>query len=175
MDWDAYEVYDPGTAGPLHAMPRAEARRAFKHLMSAKESRIDALRKLLKANGIELTRSDAGIQDLNDWFRTNVQPDPRDPERLLPEWYSVVNDIALFLGDVLISRHPNLRWELFTSGARNTSYQRHVIMGFRQNADPQSNLDIDVAVAIYGHRVIAGESVDEEAFWKWLRNAGEQA
>jgi hypothetical protein len=28
------------------------------------------------------------------------------PGRLLPVWYSVVNDVALFLGDVMIQRFP---------------------------------------------------------------------
>ncbi len=56
----------------------------------------------------------------------------------------------------MIERHPNLRWEFFTWGAKNVAYQRHVIMGFGSE-DPKfhTNIDIDRNVATYGHRVVA--------------------
>ncbi len=76
IDWDGYEVYDPGVTGPLNMLPRAEARQAFTRLMPAKPARIDMLRRLLEADGVELGASDAVIQDLNDWFYANVQADP---------------------------------------------------------------------------------------------------
>jgi hypothetical protein len=74
--------------------------------MEAKPRRIEMLGRLLKANGAELAGTDAGIQDLNDWFLANVEADPRKPGRLLPVWYSAVNDVALFLGDVMTQRCP---------------------------------------------------------------------
>ena len=155
IDWDGYETYHPGVDGPLNTLPRGEARRAFDMLMEAKSERVEILRRLLGANGVELSSSDQSIQDLNDWFRGNVEPDPETPGRLLPDWYSVVNDVALFLGDVMIERCPGLRWEFFTWGAKNVSYQRHVIMGFSRVADSRYNIDIDRAVAGYGHRLVA--------------------
>jgi hypothetical protein len=155
LDWDGYEIYHPGVIGPLNMLPRAEARAAFTRRMQAKGGRIEMLRRLLKANGVELGSSDAAIQDLNDWFWVNVQADPQQPGRLLPEWYSVVHDVALFLGDVIIERHPNLRWEFYTWGKKNVSYQRHVIMGF-ETEDPKfkTNVDIDQDVAGYAHEII---------------------
>ncbi|WP_322778621.1 hypothetical protein [Frankia sp. Cas4] len=170
IDWDGYEIYHPGVFGPLNTLPRREARQAFVRLMEAKPARIVMLGRLLKANGVELGTDDAAIQDLNDWFRAGVQGDPDKPGRLLPDWYSVVNDVGLFLGDVMIERHPNLRWEFFTWGKKNVSYQHHVIMVFGTE-DPKfkTNDDIDIAVAVYGHRIIGGEDVDHEEFWRWLR------
>jgi hypothetical protein len=47
MIWDDYEIYHPGVIGPLHTLPRAEARRAFDRLMGEKSARIDMLRQLL--------------------------------------------------------------------------------------------------------------------------------
>ena len=155
MDWDGYEIYDPGVYGPPNTLPRAEARQAFRRLMEAKPARIGMLRQLLKANGVELSSTDEGIQDLNDWFWANVEADPKTPGRLLPDWYSVVNDIGLFLGDVMIERCPGLRWEFFTSGKKSASYQRHVIMGFSGVSHPKYNINVDTAVAGYGHRIIA--------------------
>jgi hypothetical protein len=40
----------------------------------------------------------------------------------MPEWYSVVHDVALFLGDLMIARCPELRWEFFTGGKKNVAY-----------------------------------------------------
>lgn len=72
MDWNGYEIYHPGVFGPLETLPRREARQAFNRLMAAKSARIEMLRGLLKANGVELGSTDAAVQDLNDWFRANV-------------------------------------------------------------------------------------------------------
>src|SRR5215472_3142029 len=116
MIWDDYEIYNPGVFDPLNTLLPREARRAYNMLMEAKPGRIEMLRKLLRANGVELTSTDAAIQDLNDWFRANVEADPDKPGRLLPGWYSVVNDVALFLGEVMIERSPGLRWEFYTWG-----------------------------------------------------------
>ena len=203
MNWDDYEIYDPGVVNPLNTLPRSEARRAFDRLMNEKTARIEMLRWLLKANGVELSSTDDGIQDLNDWFRGNLAVDPDEPGRLLPHWYSLVNDVALFLGDVMIERCPGLRWEFFIGGKKDAAYQRHVIMGFRQVPNPKYNIDIDRRVATYGHRIVASRGsvsrygsytvrgvevdvdaaaanqrdrdVEDDAFWQWVRAAQSKA
>jgi hypothetical protein len=203
MNWDGYEIYDPGAFGPLHALPRTEARRAFNKLMDAKPGRIQMLHWLLNANGAELAGTSAGIQDLNDWFVANVQADPGKPGRLLPAWYSVVNDAALFLGDVMIQRCPGLRWEFYTWGKKNAFYQRHVIMGFTQVLSPKYGIDIDAMVAAYAHCIVASRGsvphyglitirgveidldavtarmrpakVERDAFLRWVKLAESQA
>jgi hypothetical protein len=55
----------------------------------------------------------------------------------LPEWYSIAGDIGLFLGDLMIERHPILHWEFFTWGKSSIAYQQPVIMGFGTE-DPKS-------------------------------------
>jgi len=169
--WSGYKAFDPGVRGPLHELARNVARAAFDRLMAAKEGRTDALGQLTRANGFELCGSDSSIQDLNDWFRREVEPDPVNPGRLRPPWYSVVNDIGLFLGDVMIYRCPGLRWELFTAGKTNIAYQRHVIMGFTNTPNAKYNIDPDLLVATYGHRIVAGLAVEEDPFWRWVRAA----
>ncbi len=77
VDWDGYEPYFPTVSGPSHELPRREARQRFERLMMAKADRIEHLRRLLRANGIELGTTDAVIQDLTDWFYTEV---------FSPEW-----------------------------------------------------------------------------------------
>lgn len=155
IDWDGYEPYDPGVSQPTRTLTRVEALRVFRHCMESKPARLEMLNRLLRASGVGLSSADSSIQDLNDWFLANVEESPDQPGRLLPIWYSVCHDVALFLGDVMIERHPNLRWELFTWGKSNVAFQRHVIMGF-SSEDPKfhTNLDIDRTVSTYAHRVV---------------------
>lgn len=173
--WDNYEPFRPGVWGSLNELPRRDARAAFKKLMNEKAARIEALRRLLKANGLDLSHDDASIQALNDWFGERVERDPQEPRRLRPLWYAVVNDIALFLGDVMISRYPGLRWEFFTWGKKNVSYQRHVIMGFSRVPNPKYNVDIDALVATYGHRIVSGLDVEPDEFLRWFKGLGDEA
>jgi hypothetical protein len=42
------------------------------------------LRRLLAANGVQLGGGDAAVQDINDWFFVNVEPEPNNPGQLLP-------------------------------------------------------------------------------------------
>ena len=156
VNWDSYEIYDLGFVGSFQDLPRAEARAAFKRIMAAKDQRIEMLRSLLKSNGVELAPGADAIQNLNDWFRHNVEHDPARADGLLPEWYSVSFDIALFLGEVLIDRHPNLHWEFFTWGKKNVSYQRPVIMGFRSVPNPKYNIDFWRQAVVYGQSIVHG-------------------
>jgi hypothetical protein len=155
LNWDEYETYNPGVTDPLNALPRAEARRAFDQRMAGIPTRVEMLRRLSGVNAVELDSGDNGIQDLNDWFYANVEPDPNASGRLLADWYSVVDDVALFLGETMIQRCPSLRWEFYTGGKKDAAYQRHVIMGFTQVPNPKYNVDIDRRVASYAHRIIA--------------------
>lgn len=175
IDWDDYEPFQPGVWGPLHDVARKDAREAFHKLIREKSARIEALRQLLCANCVDLSEDDAGIQRLNDWFAKHVEPDAKQPGRLRPLWYAVVNDIALFLGDVVIGRCPGLRWEFFTWGRKDAAYQLHVIMGFARVANPKYYFDFDGAVATYGHRIIEGLGVEKDAFCSWVRIAAERA
>jgi hypothetical protein len=154
VTWGSYEVYHPGVFGPSNMLSRPEARSAFSLLMEAKPRRISMLCHLLSLNGVELASTDTAIQRLNDWFRLNVEADPGKPGRLSPDWYAVVYDISLFLGDVMIERCPGLHWEFYIWGRKNIAYQRPVIMGFTRVPNPKYNIDIDAAVAAYAHRIV---------------------
>jgi hypothetical protein len=204
IHWDGYDTYDPGAAEPPRDLPRAEARQVFKRCMATKSARIEMLNGLLQANGVKLGTDDAAIKDLNDWFFASVEDDPKQPGRLAPDWYSIAHDVALFVGEVMIERHPNLHWEFFTWGKTNVAFQRHVIMGF-STEDPKfhTNIDIDRFVAGYAHQIIEargsipthgivdvrGAAIDvdaiaashrsrevhADAFLRWLQRAAERA
>jgi hypothetical protein len=204
IDWGGYEPYEPGIAASPVTLPRVEARQAFKRCMETKSARIEMLSRLLQTNGVDLDTSDAAIQDFNEWFYARVEADPENPGQLLPNWYSVIHDAALFLGDVMIERHPNLHWEFFTWGKKNVAFQKHVIMGM-STEDPKfrTNIDIDRMVSMYAHRIIEsrgsvpsygtvdvrgaaidvdaaaarhrGREIETDAFWRWLRLSAQRA
>ncbi|MFJ3958067.1 hypothetical protein [Arthrobacter sp. NPDC090010] len=155
VSWGVYEPGEIDLRRRLEDRPRAEARSVFNHVMDTKDSRIELLTHLLEDNGVTVGKSDESIGDLSRWFYENVEPDPERPGAMLPIWYSVCRDIALFLGDLMIERNPQLRWEFFTWGKKNIDYHRHVIMGFStENPKFHTDLNVDRSVSTYGHRII---------------------
>jgi hypothetical protein len=175
VDWGSYVPFNPGVTQPLHEVSARDARAAFDRLMKERPRRLEELAKLLAEQGVALSSSDGGIQDVNDWFRRCVEADPNSPGRLRPVWYSVVNDLALFLGETIIARSPSLGWVLFDKGKKDVSFQRHVISGFTQVANPKYNIDIDRLVATYGHQIVSGQDVQADAFAQWLAAAKARA
>ncbi len=175
VDWEGYEPFDPGVSRPLSEVTKREAREAFRRLMASKGDRIEQLRGLLDRNGVTLSNDDAGLQAVNDWFREEVEGDPGSDGRLRPLWYAVVNDLSLHLGDVIIERSSGLEWVMFDKGRTSVSYQRHVIVGFTGVANPRYNVDIDLLLATYGHRIVAREGVERDAFVTWVKAAGDKA
>jgi hypothetical protein len=155
VDWNGYKPFDPGVDGPLNKMSRKEARHAYDRLMAAKSDRVEALRDLLAANGLRLSESNEDVRALNTWFRDNVDADTNGRWIMNPLWYAVANDIALFLGDLLLKRQPTLRWDFFVWGKRDTAYQRHVIMGF-DVPNPNYNIDVTNLVVMHGIMIVEG-------------------
>lgn len=168
MQWNGYEVFDPGVDRPLSELPRREARAAYERLMSVRDDRIAQLRKLTGVNGINLD-AEYGIQELNDWFVQEVEPSPEENGRLRNIWYSVVNDIGLLLGERAIAASGGkLSWSFSTK--KDVSYQRHVVVGF-DVPNPDYHADFDWVVATYAHRVVQGENVERAFFSKLLESA----
>lgn len=149
--WNSYELNEVTPYWARQQMPRREARAEFNRTMVQKESRVAKLRLLLDGYGISLAGTDALVQELNDWFVGVMSP---LDDRYVPDGVSlsICEDVALFLGDVMISRHPELRWEFFTWGKRNVAYQSHVITGFPFD-DPKLHTNLDLSRIVYGYAV----------------------
>lgn len=174
MDLGDYRIFDPGADRPLHEVSRKEARAHYEKVMAEKGERRRQLVELLARHGVELDTGDPSVQQMNDWFRAGVEEDSGNPRRLTPVWYSIVNDIGLHLGEILIERAPSLRWELFTGGKKDLSYQRPVIMGFAV-PDPKYNVDYDHVVGVYGHRLVRGQEVESDRFVAALHSSESKA
>ena len=147
MDWKDYEPFDPQLDRPLFELDRKSARLAYERLMEAKPKRVAQLVKLANRNGTHLDTSDEGVQRLNDLLYGDINDDLAGHGELDANWLCVANDSGLFLGDVLISRNPNLYWEFFVWGKKDAAYQRPVVMGFEESVDPKFNVDFPLRIA----------------------------
>lgn len=158
VDWNEYEPYIPVHEGLLTELSRCHAREEFSNLMQRKSDRVRQLKRLLAANRIKLKQDLHSVQLLNDIFRLNVEKDAINLKRIASIWCGVINDIAPFLGDLMISMCFGVpTWRFNVSSKRDVSYQRHVISGFPK-ADPRYYVDIDLVVATYGHQIIEGQT-----------------
>jgi hypothetical protein len=171
MNWGSYAIFDPGVDRPLSDVTRPVADAAFRKLMASREERINELRTLV-APGVDLDAPN-GLDQLDGWFTKSVEANPSNMERLRNEWYSVVNDIGLLLGERAISAsNGQLRWTMCTT-PKDASYQRHVITGFSV-ANPRYHVDFDVLVGMYGQSIVAGENTEPNYFTTLLRAAAAQ-
>lgn len=149
--WASYSLNEQDPYWILQELPRRDARAQFERTMASKSARIVALRNLLEPIGISLDGSDQELQRLNDWFVEAISPLPGTdtPDGVS---LSVCEDVALYLGDLMIYRHPELYWEFFTWGKNNGSYQCHVIMGFPFDR-PALHTNLDLAGIVHGYGV----------------------
>lgn len=167
--WDDYEIFDPQVDRPLAEVTPAEARAYYALVMETKEHRVAELKKLARAARIELDDSEEALHRFNDWFVMYVKPDPDRPEQARGRWLSVCHDLALYLADMIIARHPHLHWELQrTGGKRDLSYQRPVLVGYR-NAHPTYTTDLDFALTQYAGGLVRREQDDRDLFVQILR------
>ncbi|GAA2445430.1 hypothetical protein [Agromyces soli] len=150
-----YIVEVPDAASPRE-LSRAEARRAYNAFLESRAARVQMLGELVGRDGVTLGGSDAEVQALNDWFLSNLEPDLERSGEPMVVWYSIAHDIGIHLGEVMIARHPNLRWEFFTWGKKSRHFQRPVIMGFRTE-DPKyhTNMDPPAAAQVYMRNALA--------------------
>jgi hypothetical protein len=171
VDWGTYVPFDPGISAPLHEVPRGDARAAFERLMRLKDERKQDILALLLRNGVRFDGSGESIDDVEQWFRRNVEPHQTDAGRLGNIWYAVATDLGVLLGDHIRRRAPNLVWRFYDKGSKDISYQRPVIMGFTKVRNPKYNLDPAILIAQYGQRVTAGDRVEEGEFRRWVEHA----
>ena len=70
------------------------------------------------------------------------EDDPGAPDG---QWFAVVHDIGMYLGDLIVKRAPGLEWRFFDKGKKDISYQHPILMGFDV---PNPNYNADVLWAV---------------------------
>ncbi|WP_148281461.1 hypothetical protein [Tsukamurella sp. 1534] len=169
VNWGDYEEYTVISPTRPEDDTRDGARAQYENWLAQKPQRKQQFRKLLELNGIPTGTDDASIQAVNDWFIANVEghnpPIPEAPGMLSSRWYSVVIDIAIYLGDIIIDRYPNLYWQFFTPDDENYfGYQKPVIRGFTNHGKGlMKNYVFDLAGAKggLGHAIVSGDPLSE--------------
>jgi hypothetical protein len=174
-NYDGYEIYDPGVHGLWRNLSRAAAKAAFRRLMEAKPARFMQLAGLFERDGNSLRPpgqvTDEDLDRLQSWFLRNLHDDGNG--ELAPESYSVVSDLALYIGDVMISRARNLSWGMYTASKRSSSYQESVIVGFQAVENPNYMISPGFLVAGLGRAKVNGEYINAHDFSDWVKAAVE--
>jgi hypothetical protein len=127
-----YQPLDLGVVGPLRDANREDAERAFALLMSVRAERCRML--------VELAGTD-DIATMSPWLADTAR------DLGVDRFAAIAVDAALWLGEHLIARAPQLRWELYTGIKKSTGYQRAVLTGFTKVDDPRYYVDIAHFVA----------------------------
>lgn len=116
------------------ALSGLEARKQFRALMDV---RLDRVEGLARVTGIPLDGSDRSFVSLSEWMLAELRP---DPERETPDAFgrSVARDVGLYLGETLVTRWPQLKWDLVTSGPTFADYREPVVSGFADKYERRS-------------------------------------
>ena len=170
---DNYVAYHPGVDKPWRELGRAEAKAAYERLMAAKAERFTQLAALLHSGGLSLPSAeraaDADLDALEGWFRTRVGGNGCD--ELPKEWYSVISDLALYLGDVMIGRAETLSWCFYTKRKTDRDYQESVITGFRGVPNPHYHVNPGFLLAIMAQNLNDGRWVADRKFVGWVTSS----
>src|SRR5690606_39100808 len=87
-----------------------------------------------------------------------------------PHAYSLCNDIAMHMADLLIENAPHLSWAMHTAGRTDLLYQRPVIRGFNVS-NKNYCVDFDYVLCQYAHRLCRGGGKEEGFLWQLYSSA----
>lgn len=159
-----YSIFDPKVDRPLHELTRAEAEAAYDWFISQKDDRKRALLSHANELGVDLPDNEReSIELLHQLLVSEIKKEGSQPEPSAYV-YSLCNDIAIFLSDMLIQSAPHLSWGMHTAGKSDLSYQRPVIRGFNVK-NKNYSVDIDYLLCQYAHRLCGGGSKEEDLLW----------
>lgn len=127
-----WQPLDLGVVGPLRDASRADAERAFATLMEVRAERCRML--------VELAGTD-DIHAMSAWLAETAR------ELGVDRIDAIAVDASLWLGERIIAKAPQLRWELYTGVKKSTGYQRAVLTGFTRVSDPRYYVDVAHFVA----------------------------
>jgi len=167
----SYVVFDPKANRPLHEIPREEAHEAYNWFLKNVPVRLQELTKVVKEDGIDLDFSEKSLLDLHGWFYSVAKEEYfLGNEAPTPELFSVCNDIAVYIADMLFKVLPNVKWELFIADDRGLSYQRPVLNGFNVK-NKEYHVDLDYLICQYAFRILKAGKKESDLFFA-LYNRG---
>lgn len=166
-----YTIFDPKVSGPLHELPREDARAAYDWFISNIPARLNELSQLVGADGVDLDFSVSSLTRLHDWF-FDLVIEERDlgNSSPSPELFSVCNDVGVYLSEVVIRAGKQIKWLFFTKDENGLSYQRPVISGFNvKNKDYY--IDFDYLLCQYAFRILKTGKKEVDLFAMMFKKA----
>lgn len=168
-NWADYEIFTPVGGQTWWAdLSKEEAVRRCEDIVFRTDQRVAALAALTRVNGFELGYAPSDIEHLSQWLIHSVEEARYNVFR--SAWESVIYDIAIFLGHILIERVPHLHWTVSTKGNRRATphFQETVLGGF-ENLRLNGGHTVDVfgsVKRVAGAAITLNElrSSDEEMF-----------
>lgn len=141
-----YPVYEPPFREPQPYFSREQAESNYEYFLEVKEKRVAYLTDYLAARKVSLSKTTQGLTALDNWlyrFGFHLVPTRSDHRAKTvyalsvyePKWnkvyhgLNIVNDIAIFVGDCIISKNSNAKWGIWYG---NRSKYDHEMQGFRQ-------------------------------------------
>jgi hypothetical protein len=144
-DWQPLALPDAST--PLRLASREHAIAVYEILVGEAPARCEGLQRLALTNQVHIAsvaRSvDAGT--LGQWLHTTLPILGADH----PICHGLAIDVALWLGQGLITAACNLKWHLLVSHKKSTGYQRAVLTGFTKVEDAHYYVDVAHFVATW--------------------------
>ncbi|MDH5630919.1 MAG: hypothetical protein OEY96_12280 [Gammaproteobacteria bacterium] len=167
----SYKIFDPKVNRPLHEVSSGDAREAYNWFIENIPERLKEISDLLNSDNINLDLSDNSLVELHDWFIEIVQEERSygnaSPS---PELFSVCNDIAIYIAEMIRKEGQNIDWNFYTTNSKGLSYQRPVLIGFNvKNKD--FHIDIDILICQYAFRILKTNKIEEDRFLKIFEKA----
>jgi len=152
-----YEIFNPKVDRPLSQLTRVESRKAYEWFIENIDSRLKQLELITSFKGIALDFSEKSLKEIDQWFFDRAKVDFDEClNSVSPEVFSICNDLGMYVSEMLIRLPGNISWEFCTKGKKNISYQRSVISGFSNVKNKNFNIDIDLLLCRYAHRILKG-------------------
>ncbi|MEU5943160.1 DUF6278 family protein [Micromonospora sp. NPDC047548] len=151
-----------------------EARTAYRNFLASIDDRLAQLARLVGESGLRLDLTDASVDDLEQWFVSNIERHLDDPRKLSRITNSLAIDLGIYFGEVMIRRSPALAWLQWPDSA-SPMFQRQVISFSEVDTRDGWGVDICMLVASYGLQYIDGNNPEKRFFSRLIREVVEAA
>lgn len=124
-DYNIYDFY--GKAYPDEHWDGRLARKKLNELINIKQERLNQLCSLVHNLNLELDYTTKSLQGLNDFVCQELKKfipnlDKANPKCCeyaeIPYFRSLAIDSALYLGEMLIKKFPNLKWDVYKTNSK---------------------------------------------------------
>lgn len=118
--------------------------------------RLGQLASLVGSAEVVLNLSVESVDRIESWFCSHVERSEDDPRKLMPLWYSVANDVGLYVGEAAIHTIDGLAWQ-FNENSESEAFQRHVVGEKTRPGGSGWTWDVSMSVVSLGYEVIDGK------------------